>query len=86
MNITETIQFDESKMLSEQSPEFQQWYNEKVNALVNDKLIPDLLDEYKRPKSYTVKVDSFIVNILPIYIYPDKSNWACSDFDLIIYN
>jgi len=83
MNITDTIMFDESKLLSEQTPEFQAWYNENVNVLINDKLVPDLMDEYKRPKSYTVVVDSFSVTILPLYIYPDQSNWACSNFKLI---
>jgi len=83
MNITDTIMFDESKLLSEQTPEFQAWYNENVNVLINDKLVPDLMDEYKRPKSYTVVVDSFSVTILPLYIYPDQSNWACSNFQLI---
>ncbi len=84
MNITDTIQFDESKNLSQQTPEFQAWYNENVNLRINDTLKPDILDEYKRPKSYTVIVDLFSVNILPLYIYPDHGNWACSDFQLII--
>jgi len=47
MNITDTIMFDESKLLSEQTPEFQAWYNENVNVLINDKLVTDLMDEYK---------------------------------------
>ena len=84
MNITETIQFDESKMLSEQTKEFQQWYNDNVNVLINDKLIADSLDQFNRPFSYTVEVDTFIIVIYPQYIYRDQSNWACCDFQLTI--
>ena len=84
MNITNTIQFNESKMLSEQSQEFQTWYNKNVNVLINDKLIPDSLDRFKRPFSYTVKVESFTIVIFPQYIYCDQSNWACSDFFITI--
>lgn len=84
MKITENIEFEESKNLSEQSKEFQAWYNEKVNPLINDQLKPDLFDEYNRPKSYTVTVDSLYITIYPLYIYPDQSNWACRDFQLTI--
>ena len=84
MNITDTIQFDESKLLSEQTPEFQAWYNENVNVLINDKLAPDSLDKFKRPFTYTVYVDNFTFVICPNYIYKDQSNWACSDFQITI--
>jgi len=84
MNITSKIKFDESKNLSGQTTEFKVWYNDNVNVLINDKFVPDMLDEFKRPKSYTVKVGTFTITILPIYIYPDQSNWACSDFQLTI--
>ena len=84
IQITETVQFDESKNLSQQTPEFKNWYNQNVNVLINDKLVPDILDEYNRPKSYTVQVDAFTITIYPLYIYQDQSNWACSDFQLTI--
>lgn len=80
MKILDNIEFDESKNLSKQSKEFQQWYNEKVNPLITDKLIPDRLDIYKRPLTYTVIVDSLTIVIYPQYIYKESSNWACSDF------
>jgi len=86
MKIADNIDFDESKNLSEQTKEFQSWYNENVNTLINDTLKPDFLDEYKRPKSYTVTVDSFSITIYPLYIYQDQSNWACRDFQLTIKN
>jgi len=86
IKINDTVEFDESKLLSEQTQEFQAWYNENVNGLINDKLVPNSLDEYKRPKSYTVTVFSFTITIDPIYIYPDQSNWSCSDFRLTIKN
>jgi len=84
MQITDTIQFDESKLLSEQTTEFQEWYNENVNVLINDKLAPDSLDNFKRPFSYTITVKSFTIVICPNYIFRDQSNWACSDFYLSI--
>ncbi len=84
INITNTILFDENLLLSKQSAEFQQWYNENVNILINDKLKPDLLDEYSRPMSYTVVVNTFQITIYPLYIYQDSSNWACRDFQLTI--
>ena len=84
MKINDTIEFNESQTLSKQSTEFQVWYNQNVNVLINDKLIPDSLDRFKRPFSYTVKIESFTITIIPQYIYRDQSNWACSDFYLTI--
>jgi len=84
MKINDTIEFNESQTLSKQSTEFQVWYNQNVNVLINDKLIPDSLDRFKRPFSYTVKIESFTITIIPQYIYCDQSNWACSDFFITI--
>ena len=84
IQINDTVQFEESKNLSKQTPEFKTWYNQNVIVLINDKLVPDILDEYKRPKSYTVKVETFSITIYPLYIYNDQSNWVCSDFQLTI--
>jgi len=84
IQINPTIYFDESKLLSKQTPEFQAWYNENVNPLINDTLKPDILDEYKRPKSYTVTVDVFSVTIYLLYINQSSSDWRCRDFQLTI--
>lgn len=83
-NLTDTIQFDESKNLSEQSPEFQAWFNEFVNPQINDRLQPDLLDQYKRPVSYTVHVDGYTITVFNLYINADQTNYACRDFQLIL--
>ena len=82
MKITETIDFDENQNLSKQSTEFQAWYNQNVNVLINDKLIPDSFDEFKRPQAYTIIVGEFTIQVVPQYIYRDQSNWACSDLYL----
>jgi hypothetical protein len=84
IQITGTTEFDDSKTLSQQTEDFKKWYYQNVNILITDKLKPDSLDEYKRPKSYTVTVLTFTINISPIYIYQTQSNWACSDYKLII--
>jgi len=84
MKINDTVEFDESKNLSEQTPEFQAWYNENVNVLINDKLIPNSLDRFNRPQSYTVVVTDFTIQVVPQYIYRDQSNWSCSDFKLTV--
>jgi len=64
--------------------EFQTWYNDNVNVLINDTLVPDSLDIFKRPQSYTVVVEKLTIQVVPQYIYRDQSNWACSDFYLTI--
>jgi len=84
MKITETIDFEENVFLSKQTTEFQEWYNDNVNVLINDTLAPDLFDIFKRPMSYTVTVGTFTITIEPKYIYSDQSNWACSDFNITI--
>jgi len=84
IQITETIEFDDSKFLSEQSSDFKVWYNKNVNILINDKLNPDSLDIFNRPISYTVTVETFNIEIYPQYIYNEQSNWACSDFKIKI--
>ena len=84
MKINDNIEFDENQTLSKQTPEFQSWYNQNVNILINDKLVPDYLDRFNRPQSYTVVVGEFTIQVQPEYIYRDQSNWACSDFYLKI--
>lgn len=84
IQITDTIQFDESKLLSKQTSEFQRWYNENVNPLINDKTPIDSFDEFKRPQSYAIVVGELLVDVWPQYIFPDSSNWSCSDFEILI--
>lgn len=84
MNITDTIQFDESLPLSQQSSDFKTWYYKNVINQITDKTIPDLLDDFNRPVSFTVNVDNFIVTIFWLYIFQDQSNWSCSDFNILI--
>jgi len=84
IQITGTTEFDETKLLSMQSSEFKEWYNKNVNILINDKLIPDSLDIFNRPISYTVIFDKFTITIYPQYIYSDQSSWACSDLQIKI--
>jgi len=84
IQITNTIVFDETKFLSEQSSEFKDWYNKNVNILINDKIVPDSLDTFKRPISYTITIDKFNIIIYPQYIYNEQNNWSCSDFKLKI--
>jgi len=86
IQITDTIEFDESKLLSEQTQEFQMWYNKNVSILINDTIVPDSLSEFKRPLSYTVTVGIFTIKIYPKYIHKEQSNWSCSDFKLEIKN
>jgi len=84
MKINDIVEFDENQNLSKQTTEFQAWYNQNVNILINDKLVPDYLDRFNRPQSYTVVVGEFTIQVVPEYIYRDQSNWACSDFYLKI--
>ena len=82
MKINDNIEFDENQTLSKQTPEFQSWYNQNVNVLINDKLVSDSFDEFKRPQAYTIIVGEFTIQVVPQYIYRDQSNWACSDLYL----
>lgn len=84
MNINDTVEFDESKNLSEQTTKFQTWYNENVNTLISDTLVPDLLDQWNRPMSYTVKVGGFVVTIYPLYKIHEQSDWGCRDFQITL--
>ena len=84
MKITDEIEFLENLPLSEQSLEFQDWYIENIGNKIDDKTIPDSLDEYDRPISFTVELDDFIVTVYWFYIYESRSNWACSKYELKI--
>ena len=83
-NITDKIQFNELLPLSQQSADFQQWYNKNVNSQINDKTEINPMDEYKRPALYSVLVDAFIVEVQPIYKNQNQSDWGCSDFGITI--
>ena len=84
MNIAENIEFDETKLLSEQSKEFQDWYYSNINSQITDKTIPDSLDEYDRPFSFTMKHEGFSVKTIWLYKLDGKSDWGCKDFELTI--
>lgn len=85
MKITDKIEFDElNPLLSKQTDEFRTWFNEKINSQITDKTVPDSLDEYDRPASYTLQVEGLTVKVSWVYIYENKSSWACSDFNLEI--
>lgn len=84
MNIAENIEFDETKLLSEQSKEFQDWYYKNIDSQITDKTLPDSLDEYDRPLAFTIVYDSFIVETTWLYIHETKSNWARKDYSLTI--
>ena len=83
-NITDKIQFDETLPLSQQSAEFQAWYNQNVNSQINDKTEIKEVDEYKRPASYSVLADGFIVEVMPIYKSNSQNDWGCSAIRLNI--
>jgi len=83
MEISDTIIFDESKTLSQQSAEFQAWYNDNINPHVTlDKKDKD--DEFGRPYSFTVYSQGFIITVVWMYIVADSTDWRCKDFSLII--
>lgn len=85
MNITESIQFNENEpLLSKQSDELKGWYNENIHSKITDQIIPDSLDQYDRPFSFTTEAEGFKVATEWQYIHKTKSNWACSDFKLTI--
>ncbi|MDR3706645.1 MAG: hypothetical protein P4L28_12160 [Paludibacteraceae bacterium] len=83
--ITDTIQFDESKeLLSGQSSEFQTWFNENVNAQITDRLQPVETDEYSRPKTYNVEANSITFLVSPNYLYAGSASWANSGLTIKI--
>jgi hypothetical protein len=62
MSITENIQFNELEpLLSKQSDDFRAWYNENIHSKISDQTVPDSLDEYDRPFSFTLEADGFTV-------------------------
>jgi hypothetical protein len=83
-NITDKILFDETLPLSQQSADFQMWYNQNVNSQINDTTEIKAVDEYKRPALYSVLADGFIVEVQPIYKADSQSDWGCSDFQITI--
>lgn len=85
IQITETIQFnDEEPLLSKQSFEFSKWYHENFHSKIIEPLNPLGFDNYGRPTSFLNKYDGWNCTTEFIYIYNDKSNWACSDFRITL--
>jgi hypothetical protein len=83
-NITDKILFDETLPLSQQSADFQMWYNQNVNSQINDTTEIKAVDEYKRPALYSILVVGFIVDVMPVYKIDSQSDWGCSDFKINI--
>jgi len=83
IKITDNIEFNPELNLSGQSPEFKEWFN-LVNQQITDKTVPDSLDEYDRPVSFTIQVGNLVVKVFWLYIFQEKSSWACSDFKIEI--
>lgn len=84
MEITDKVIFDETKKLQEQTSEFNQWLFENCLSKINDKLIPNALDDFDRPAKYAFVADTFSVEIYPVYISQSKNDWSKSTYDLII--
>lgn len=84
MKITDNIEFTPGLPLSQQSAEFQQWYNENIHSQITDKTTPDALDEYDRPVSFTLEASGLTVRVYWLYIFESQSSWACRDFKIEI--
>ncbi len=84
ITISDTIEFDETKILQQQSAEFQSWLSENCLNKINDQLKPDSLDAYDRPEQYTFSVSPFTVILKPLYQTNDRSNWALTGYNILI--
>ena len=88
IQITDTIQYDESLPFNAQSTDFLTWYNENVQSkLAYDKTstgIQPEWDESRRPVQWVVPVSNVEVTIVWNYIKPDTSEWAKSEDTLTI--
>jgi hypothetical protein len=82
MNITDTITFDETKLIQEQSTEFQEWFFN--NCKITSETPVDSYDEYGRPLTYVFTVTPFTVTVLINYINLEASNWANSGYTISI--
>lgn len=82
--LIDNIIFDETKPLSNQSGEFLTWYHKNISGLINSNLIPDSLDEFDRPVSYTVSFETYKITISYIYKLNLKTSWECTDYNIII--
>ena len=71
-------------LLSQCSEELRQFVTGNIIPQINLSTVPDSLDEFNRPVSFTIEADGVKVKIVWIYIYQDVSNWACSDYQLFI--
>lgn len=84
MKITDEIEFIEGLLLSQQSSEFREWYNENIHSKITDKITPDAIDKYDRPVSFTIETLGLIVHVYWLYIFESQSSWACRDFKIEI--
>jgi len=83
MQITDTIQYDETLPINAQSTNFLTWYNENVQSkLAYDKTstgIQPEWDDSRRPVQWVVTVGKIEVTIVWNYIKPNTSEWAKSE-------
>jgi len=84
IQIKENIVFDETKPITEQTMEFNNWYNMNINSKINLDTVPIGIDEYDRPIGWVINADGFSVEVRWIYITQSKSSWACKSHDVTI--
>ena len=88
IQITDTIQYDETLSFNTQSIEFLKWYNENITTkLVYNKTsvgIQPEWDESDRPIQWVILVGNIIVAIKWNYIKPETSEWAKSEDTITI--
>lgn len=80
--ITDTIFFDETKTIQEQTSEFQQWFF--TNCNITDITLIDSYDNYNRPNKYHFNINNLTINVIPNYINDDITNWAISGYTIEI--
>lgn len=84
IQITDTISYDDTKPLQEQSAEFLSWVNENVLTKINDQYQVTDFDAYHRPASYVFTTDGKTATVYPLYLTEDAHNWSISGYNLII--
>lgn len=84
IKIKENIEFDETKILQEQSQEFRNWLFENCESKINDKYPVQEWDRFQRPAYYDFEADGFKIKLIPLYLFEDKSTWAISGYKIEI--
>ena len=85
LQIIENIQWDKTKpLVTEQSQEFQDWFNVKVGYKAFDYSYAKSNDQYGRPYVMEIIVDEFIVNVYPQYQVESDASHARSGHNITI--